>query len=144
MSLNEEGHSIHMRKSKIESFTSKEIIRWSKKHLDANCPFITDGFKPFSNMCDIVDLHHSINTKGLYKGPENRIFHWVITMINTMKRSIHGTYHSISPNHLPRYLGEFSFRFNNRFDKGSMIDIFLKHAVVTKPLPRHKLKLAEE
>lgn len=143
VSLSDEGYPVHMRMSKIESFTSKEVIRWSKKHLDTNCSVITDGFRPFSNMCDVVDLHHSINTKDLYKDPENWYFHWVNTMISNVKTSLHGTYHAISSKHLPRYLGEFNFRFNNRFDVGSMIDIFIEQAVITKPLPRHKLKLAE-
>lgn len=35
-------------------------------------------------------------------------------MIGNVKRVIHGTYHRVSSKHLPRYLVEFSFRFNNR------------------------------
>ena len=29
-----------------------------------------------------------------------------------LKRSIDGTHHHVSPEHLPRYLAEFDFRFN--------------------------------
>ena len=68
----------------------------------------------------------------------------VNTMIGNVKRAIHGTYHSVSSKHLPRYLAEFSFRFNNRFHMGSMIDRILKQATQTNPLPDHRLKLAEE
>ncbi len=95
-------------------------------------------------MCDVVDLHHSINTAGIYDEPDNKFFHWVNTMIGNVKRAIHGTYHSVSSKHLPRYLAEFNFRFNNRFQMGSMIDVFIKQAVKTNPLPHHKLKLAED
>ncbi|MCP3927618.1 MAG: IS1595 family transposase [Bacteroidetes bacterium] len=144
VSHNDDGHPIHMRMSKVNSFTSYEINRWSLKHLHDDCVVITDGFRPFSRMCDVVDLHHSINSEGLYKDPENKFFHWVNTMIGNVKRSIHGTYHSVSSKHLPRYLAEFNFRFNNRFHMGSMIDIFIKQAAIANPLPRHKLKLAEE
>ncbi|HHH52452.1 MAG TPA: IS1595 family transposase [Bacteroidetes bacterium] len=144
VSRNDKGHPIHMRMSKVESFTSDEIIRWSLKHLDDRCSVITDGFRPFSGICDVVDMHHSITTEGIYKTPDKKFFHWVNTMIGNVKRSIHGTYHSISSKHLPRYLGEFSFRFNNRFQMASMIEVFIKHTVFIKPLPRHKLKLAEE
>ncbi|MFC1830811.1 transposase, partial [Thermodesulfobacteriota bacterium] len=66
------------------------------------------------------------------------------TMIGNVKRAIHGTYHSVSSKHVPRYLAEFSFRFTNRFSMGSMIDRILKQATQTNPLPHHKLKLAEE
>ena len=133
-----------MRMSKVKSFTSSEINRWSSKHLSDNCVVITDASRPFARLCDVVDHHHSIITEGLYETPGNKIFHWVNTMIGNVKRSIHGTYHSVSSKHLPRYLAEFNFRFNNRFKMGSMIDVFIKQAVVVKPLPHHKLKLAEE
>jgi len=98
----------------------------------------SDGFRPFSRICDVVDLHHSITTKGLYKNPDNMFFHWVNTMIGNVKRAIYGTYHSISSKHLLRYLAEFSFQM------GSMIDAFIKQAVLVTPLPRYKLKLVEE
>ena len=31
-----------------------------------------------------------------------------------MKRGYHGTYHQMSPKHLPRYVGEFSGRHHDR------------------------------
>jgi hypothetical protein len=31
-----------------------------------------------------------------------------------LKRGINGTYHHVSPAHLPRYLAEFDFRYNAR------------------------------
>ena len=43
-----------------------------------------------------------------------------------LKRSIKGTYVSVEPYHLFRYLDEQSFRFNNR--KGNDSDRFLKAA----------------
>jgi len=130
--------------SKISSFTSTEINRWLSKHLHDDCIVTTDGFRPFSNVCEVVDLHHSINTTGMYGDSDNTFFDWVKTMIGNMERSIHGTYHSVSSKHLPRYLAEFCFRFNNRFRMGSMIDVLLTQATRTKPLPHYRLKLADE
>ena len=34
---------------------------------------------------------------------------------------INGTYHAIQPKHLPRYLAEFCYRFNRRFDLQAMM-----------------------
>jgi transposase-like protein len=143
VSHNDIGRPIHMRMSKVRAFTASEIKRWASRHLDSDCTVITDGFRPFTNLCEVTDVHHSINTSGLYDDPENTLFHWVNTVIGNVKRSIHGTYHSVSAKHLPRYLAEFSFRFNNRFNMGSMIEIMIEQASRTSPLPRHKLKLAE-
>ncbi|TKB05860.1 IS1595 family transposase [Desulforhopalus sp. IMCC35007] len=144
VSHNDNGHPIHMRMSKVKAFTSNEIERWALRHLDDNCVVVTDGFRSFSSICHVVDLHHSINTAGIYEDPDNKFFHWVNTMIGNVKRSIHGTYHSVSSKHLPRYLAEFNFRFNNRFNMGSMIEILIKQAIKTEPLPQYKLKRAEE
>jgi transposase-like protein len=144
VSHNDEGHPVYMRMSKVKSLSSNEINCWLLKHLHHESVVITDGFRPFSRICEVVDMHHSINATGIYDDPENKFFHWVNTMIGNVKRAIHGTYHSVSPKHLPRYLAEFSFRFNNRFQMASMIGVFIEQAVKTPPLPYHKLKLAEE
>ena len=56
-----------MRMSKISSFTSAEINRWIVKHLHDDCIVTTDGYRPFSRVCEVVDLHHSINTEGIYE-----------------------------------------------------------------------------
>lgn len=34
-----------------------------------------------------------------------------------LKRSIHGTYHSLSAKHLQTYVNEFTFRYNHRRSK---------------------------
>ena len=34
-----------------------------------------------------------------------------------LKRSLDGTYHHVSPEHLPRYLAEFDYRYNTRKEK---------------------------
>jgi hypothetical protein len=47
VSRNEKGHHLHMRMSKVSSFTSSEINRWSSKHLHHESLVITDGFSPF-------------------------------------------------------------------------------------------------
>jgi transposase-like protein len=143
-SHNDKGHSVYMRMSKISSFTSAEINRWIAKHLRDDCVVTTDGFRPFSRVCNVVDAHHSINTEGIYNYANNTLFHWVNTMIGNVKRAIHVKYHPVSSKHLPRYLAEFSFRFNNRFRMGSMIDVILTQATQTNPLPHYRLKRAEE
>ncbi|WP_295455800.1 IS1595 family transposase [uncultured Thiodictyon sp.] len=73
-------------------------------------------------------------------GPE---FHWVNTMIGNVKNAMHGTYHQASPNHLPRYLAEFCYRFNRRFDLAAMLPRLGYAAVRTPPMPYRLLKLAE-
>lgn len=101
ISHDNKGRPVHMRMSKVKAFTSSEIEHWALRHLDDKWIVTTDDFRPFSNICHVVDFHHSINTTGIYKNPNNKLYHWVDTMIGSVKRSIHGTYHSGSSKHLP-------------------------------------------
>jgi hypothetical protein len=43
-------------------------------------------------------------------------FTWVNTMIGNVKNALRGVYHAINHKHLPRYLAEFSYRFNRRLN----------------------------
>ncbi|MEW7981683.1 MAG: transposase, partial [Candidatus Sedimenticola endophacoides] len=56
---------------------------------------------------------------------------------------LYGTYHAIDTKHLPRYLAEFSYRFNRRFTLGSMLPRLGFAAVRTPPMPFRLLSIAE-
>jgi hypothetical protein len=60
-----------------------------------------------------------------------------------MKAAIAGTYHAINTKHVPRYLAEFEYRFNRRYDLAAMIPRLAWAAVRTTPMPYLLLKLAE-
>jgi hypothetical protein len=44
---------------------------------------------------------------------------------------------------MPRYLAEFEYRFNRRYDLAAMMPRFGFVAVLTPPMPYRLLKLAE-
>ena len=60
-----------------------------------------------------------------------------------MSATIVGTYRAISRKHVPRYLAEFEYRFNRRYDLAAMIPRLAWAAVRTTPMPYRLLKLAE-
>lgn len=70
-------------------------------------------------------------------------FLWVNTVLGNVKSALHGTYHNISGKHLPRYLAEVEYRFNRRFDMGSMLPRLIHACALAAPMPRRFLKLAE-
>ena len=63
--------------------------------------------------------------------------------MGNVKSAIHGTYHALSEKHLPRYLAEFCYRFNRRFQMDIMVDRLTYVALRTLPVPQRILKLAE-
>ena len=59
------------------------------------------------------------------------------------KKALHGTFHAISQKHFSRYLAEFCYRFNRRFDLEAMISRLGYVAVRTPPMPQRLFKVAE-
>jgi len=55
--------------------------------------------------------------------------------LGNVKNSLTGTFHTFHLKHAPRYLAEFEYRFNRRFDLGSMIERFSYVALRTPPMP---------
>ena len=68
---------------------------------------------------------------------------WVNTALGNIKAAITGTYRAINSKHVPRYLAEFEYRFNRRYDLAAMIPRLTWAAVRTIPMPYRLLKLAE-
>lgn len=143
VSITEEGHPNRMRFSAVNGFKKKELTQWANKHLQPSSLVVSDGLACFRGIEDANSFHLGIVTGG---GPESvklPYFKWVNTMISNVKNSIHGTYHAINQKHLPRYLAEFSFKFNHRFNLEWMVTDLARAGIRTAPMPQRLLKLAE-
>src|ERR1017187_209186 len=110
MGLRERGGNV--RTKVISSWKKKELHAEVKKHVEAGAALYTDALMSYRGLekdfvHQVVDhaveyVNGRVHTNGL----EN---FWSL-----LKRGINGTYVSIEPFHLFRYLDEQSFRFNNR------------------------------
>ena len=120
-----------------------EIARWAKKHLAPGSLVYSDGLACFSAVTSAKCDHYTIVTGGGPQSVTREEFSWVNTMIGNVKKAIIGTYHSINLKHLPRYLAEFCYRFNRRFQLENMLPRLAYAAVRTPPMPGRLLKLAE-
>src|SRR5713101_2980161 len=78
------------------------------------------------------------------QGALNSAFKWVNTTLGNIKSAIAGTYRAIRDKHVPRYLAEFEYRFNRRYDLAAMMPRLGYVAVRTPPMPYRLLKLAED
>ena len=143
VSMNEEGHPMKMRFSAVSGFKLKEISAWAKRHLEPKSLVISDGLSCFTAVEKAKAFHLPIVTGGGTESVELPYFQWVNTMISNVKNSMHGTYHAIRLKHLPRYLGEFCFKFNRRFNLENLLEELIYASIRTAPMPQHLLKLAE-
>ncbi len=64
-------------------------------------------------------------------------------MLGNIKNALQGTFHAIRKKHVPRYLAEFEYRFNRRFNLPAMIERLLCVALRTPPMPYPFLRMAE-
>jgi hypothetical protein len=140
--LSKEKRPISIKFNKVAGFTKKEITAWSSKHLVPDSYVVSDALNCFPGIEDAKSNHFYISTNK-HKELSRKIFKWLNTVLGNVKTAIRGVYHSISDKHVPRYLAEYCYRFNRRFNMGGMISSLLKHAVNTSPMPRRLLKLAE-
>ena len=72
-----------------------------------------------------------------------RAFKWVNTALGNIKAALVGTYRAVRSKHVPRYLAEFEYRFNRRYDLAAMIPRLAFVALRTAPMPYRLLKLAD-
>ena len=104
---------------------------------------VSDGMSGFKGIEDAGCHYIPVVTGDGYQSMNNEQFSWVNTLLGNVKRALNGTYHTFHPKHLPRYLAEFSYLFNRRFDVESMIERLGCIAVKTAPMQERLLKLAE-
>ena len=70
-------------------------------------------------------------------------FSWINTVLGNLKNAITGTYHAFDfEKYAHRYLGEFQYRFNRRFDLAAMLPRLIRAAAHSEACPETKLRLA--
>ena len=108
-----------------------------------NSHVISDGLACFRGIAAAGYEHTSIVTGGGKSCVKIEAFRWVNTVLGNVKNALTGTYHAIRKQHASRYLAEFEYRFNRRYDLPSMLDRLLFASVKTTPMPNRLLKIAD-
>lgn len=101
---------------------------------------MTDEFISYEKAMgsEFKDKHATVNhSKGEYVRGEFYT-NTVESAFSLLKRGIIGTWHRISPKHLPAYLEEMNFRFNRRKNHDLFLDT-LRHMITADPLTFEKL-----
>ena len=117
----------------IPSRHEREVLPHIAKYVKRGTRVSTDEAKAFMNLGQYGYRHGTVNhsIKEYVRGPihTNTIENFWLWM----KKSISGTHVSVSGKHLPKYLGEFEFRYNLRHTPTAMFDLLLTAFV--KPGP---------
>ncbi len=143
VSISDKGHPIAIRFSQVNAFSKEAIKSWAQQHLASKRNVVTDGLECFTAFKESGHYHIAFITGGGPEGVKMPEFKWVNTIIGNVNTALQGIFHAISKKHFPRYLAEFCYRFNRRFDLKQMIARFGYIAVRTTPAPQRLLKVAE-
>jgi transposase-like protein len=138
-----EGKPVHLKLRRVAGFCGHAISGFAKRSLDPDCEVVSDGLACFASVTDAGCTHQAIKTGSGPAAARTPAFKWVNTALGNIKAAITGTYRAINSKHVPRYLAEFEYRFNRRYDLAAMLPRLTWAAVRTPPMPYRLLKLAD-
>ena len=126
----------------VDGFRSKTIECWAKKTFEPGSIVISDGLPCFRAVTQAQCEHDPIVCGGGRASVEEKEFYWVNTVLGNLKSALRSTYHSISPKYAQRYLAEFQYRFNRRYDLTTILTRLAYVSLRTPPMPERLLRLA--
>ena len=112
----------------LPAATGTELGAFLKANVAANSHLLTDGFAGYRGADLRAYLKHTpvVQGDGTNAGQFFPIIH---TLFSNIKAWLVGTHHGVSAKHLPRYLREWSYRFNRRNRPASLDRYLIRRAV---------------
>jgi transposase-like protein len=107
-----------VRSQVMKHVTGKNLKAAVQKNVAPNSEIHTDENRGYCALNGPYSHHTVKHAMGEYgRREKNRLIttNSVEGFFSLLKRGITGIYHAVSKEHLHRYLGEFDFRYNNRY-----------------------------
>ena len=137
----EQGYPLRVTLTVVEGFRLTEIAAWAQQHLSPGTQVLCDGLTCFNGVTATGCVHEPMVTGGGKAAVERPEFRWVNTILCNIKSTLRGTDHAIRPKYAQRYLAEFEYLFNRRFDPPEIIPGLVYVALRTPPMPERLFKL---
>ena len=143
MATTDSGAARRVKLSPVSGFTSKAVADWAKRSLAPGAKVISDGLACFAAVTEVGCTHEPF-VVGQLKPKDLPQFNAINTTLGNLKTAIAGTHHAFAfSKYAHRYLAEFAYRFNRRFDLAGLTQRLIVAAATTKPRPEHHLRWAE-
>ena len=111
---------------------ARSLTSFTIQHVTKGSCLCTDGWGRYRSVPKAGYDHKPVTTGGGQRAVQE--FPWLHTFIGNMKRMLLGTYHSVSPKHLDKYLAAFTYRANRRWMGAKLFDRLVIAALDAKPL----------
>lgn len=106
-----------VRSFRMASVTAENLGGAIRRHVAREAHLRTDSFPSYAMVGREYASHETVNHAHEYVRGDVHT-NTAENYFSILKRGINGVYHHVSPAHLPRYLAEFDFRYNNRSGLG--------------------------
>jgi ribosomal protein L37AE/L43A len=141
---NEQGHPLFVRFDTLGAFSKAMVEAWGERALAMDARAVSDGLNCFTALAPIVRAHEAIVVGSGKAAAEHPSFRWVNTLLGNLKRALSGTYHAFNfTKYGQRYLSEYAYRFNRRFDLKSIMPRLIHICARATPRPEHQIRFAE-
>jgi hypothetical protein len=101
------------RKKVVEKATSEAVMEFSEAAVAKGSEVRTDGLHAYRRL---AKAGYSLNQSKTGPKDESGHLRWVHVVISNAKAFIGGTFHGLGARRLQRYLDEFCYRFNRRWE----------------------------
>ncbi|MGE0674907.1 MAG: IS1595 family transposase [Methylibium sp.] len=126
--------------------TGEDVVVFCLNTLEPGSLVVSDGAPSFNYATwNRIAEHEAIVTGGGKRACEIAQLKAVNTVLGNLKTAIAGTYHAFKfAKYADRYLAEYQFRFNRRFDLAALMQSLIRAALTCKPAPMPSLRMAED
>jgi transposase-like protein len=105
------------RSFRIANVTGRELADVMARHIEPTAHLRTDSFPSYKKLGRDYASHEIVNHLDEWVRGDAHT-NTAENFFSILKRGIDGVYHHVSVTHLPRYLAEFDFRYNQRAANG--------------------------
>jgi len=142
--LSVEGHPQVARFDPVTGFTKEAIGHWAQRYLSPSTRVISDGLNCFPGVEQAGAVHVPEVVGADRRSTDMPCFTWINTVLGNVKTALAGTYHAFNfRKYAHRYLAEYQYRFNRRFDLKAILPRLVRAAATTGPRTEAWLRLAE-
>lgn len=126
--------------------TGEDVVVFCLNTLQPGSVVVSDGAPSFNYAkWNQLAQHQAIVTGGGKQACEIPQLKAVNTVLGNLKTAIAGTYHAFKfAKYADRYLAEYQYRFNRRFNLATLMHSLIRAAASCKPVPLPALRMAED
>lgn len=145
VATDDDGHPQRVLLHVVRAHDGASIEAMARAHLAPSARIVSDGLACFRAVTKAGCAHEPvIAAREPQQAEKIPAFRWVNTVLGNLKTAIAGTLKSIAKRYAFRYLAEFQYRFNRRFDLAHMLDRLASVAIRSAPRDYNMLKIAHE